>query len=267
MDIQNSLKKAQASRFWSTPTPAPSDSLQGMDSAFSRLASPTSNDTIRPLSFGKFGGGVAWSGSSTFVLVDDCNSVWGGLIGAGARFCLKKRGECNVRSHSRKRFEEMQSGIFIRGVKEDAFCHPSVDADKFFPEALQHVLNTCFDDIMEARRHVELLKGVEKALQSSEDVINLVQAKSKIEAFTPVKKRLKIGHLRTKLDQALEAEEKPPVTGEEIPPLKEQPMSLYLTELTSKVEETQQDFASVLDELQEIKSQIGLAPKAGPVSL
>ena len=36
------------------------------------------------------------TGSSTFVFVDDCDAVCGGLIGAGTNVCIKLRDECTV---------------------------------------------------------------------------------------------------------------------------------------------------------------------------
>ena len=142
-------------------------------------------------------------GSSTFAFVEDCDAVCGGLIGAGTKFCVKPRGSCSIVSHQKKRFDEMKPGVYLRGPKEDAHCRPFVSAEKLYPEALQHVLISKFETITDARRHIEALKGAEGVIESVSDLAQLGTKKPKIEAFTPVRKRLKTEDLRTKLDQVL----------------------------------------------------------------
>ena len=181
---------------------------------------------------------------------------------------MKPRGSCSIVSYQKKRFEEMKPGVYLRGPKEDAHCRPSVSAEKIYPEALQHVLISKFETITDARRHIEALKGAEGVIESVSDLAQLGTIKRKIEAFTPLRKRLKTADLWTKLDQVLltVAAEMGLGAGDD-EPVKEQPMSNYLKELTTVVEGNRQDLGGVVEDVHELNSKIGLPPSAGPISL
>ena len=72
--------------------------------------------------------------SSAFVYVARSDAVYGGLIGAGGKFCLKSKDECSVGSHTTKRFNDLRAGIFLRAGNDNVYCLPTVPSKKLTPK-------------------------------------------------------------------------------------------------------------------------------------
>ena len=81
--------------------------------------------------------------------------------------------------------------------------------------------------------------------------------------YSPLINRPRLGDLRNKLEQVLTSIDE---ENEDVP-FSSSPIGKYLEDLTKVVGENNHDISGIIEDINELNSQIGSAPEAGPVSL
>jgi len=203
--------------------------------------------------------------SSCFVLVDDVELVCGGIIGTGGKFCVRPRAECTVVKHDKARFDELERGIYLKGLNQDAYCNPCLSTTKLTPEAVSHIMEGECEDLNQARRRIDYVNNLGISQVTKADLEKVYDTKPPLR-FTPLKKPSTNVDLRAKFDTVLDM--LPEESAKEDAALdKGEQLKNYLLELATMVEGHQVDFESVSEQLFELASQIGVAPKGAPPTL
>ena len=202
--------------------------------------------------------------------------VCGGMVGAGGKFCCKRKADCLIAKHDRDKFLELVPGFYIKAGTSEAYCSPVVDLSRFSLEAREHFLNLDFKTVSDIRRFFDKVNLSETRITTKREVEVASQKLGPAEYFTPGPKRLKKNDLREKFDfvmasteeMKLRMDDKKFGVGEEddasaAPTL----LTTFLNELTTTVSENQMDAANSLEKVHDVMSQLGVPPKAAPPTL
>jgi len=244
--------------------------VQDLQETFFRSLSSDVPNTPSAQASGKLPGGEPFimkgsDKSSCFFLVNDVDLVCGGTIGTGGKFCVRSRAECTVVKHDKARFEGLEQGIYLKGANQDAYCNPCLSTTRLSPDAVDHIMEGDCADLNQARRLIDSVNNLDIKLVTKLDLEKIFDVKPP-PRFTPLKKSSTNVDLRAKFDTVLEMlpEENPKEEGSGT---KSEQLKNYLLELATMVEAYQVDFETVSEQLFEIASQIGVAPKGAPPTL
>jgi len=268
-----------SSFFSSEKTASMSKSLgrvQEMQSSFFRRLSseaPSPSAPAATMSTGKLPGGEPEAGSTSgnsFVCIRDPGVICGGLIGAGAKFCIKAKVDCAVVKHDKAPFEDLIPGIYLRGGGLDAYCSPCLPTSRLSQSAAELFIQAEFEDVTTARQKLDQVDASTVAFWNDAEVIELLNAKKPPRFATPAKKPTRNLNLRSKFDNTLQVVDEEEDSNKfkiEGTSVNFKPVRDFLGDLASTVEENQQDLDRLQDQVFESSSQIGIAPRNAPPTL
>lgn len=259
-----------ASFFSASKSGSVSNRVQDLQDSFFRRLSTASVASPSASSSGKFTGGEPFTGStsgeSRFILIDDANLVCGGLIGSGGKFCVKLKDDCAVNKHEKSVFEELDRGIYLKGINQDAYCSPCLPTTRLSAEAVGQLMSEVYEDLVSARRRIDVISQLDKTLLTKDDIVEAGETKPPPRFATPFKKTSK-PNIRDKFDALMSMV--PEEDGVNVESDQEKFTKLFaiLMELSTLVENQQMDIDKIFEQSFEISSQLGVPPKGAPPTL
>ena len=258
--------------FFAASSPAASPNVSALQEPFSKLASVPALESASPSLFGKYGGEpgsdkilTGYTIGKSFVYVGTDNSICGGMIGAGGRFCCRKLGECDIVSHESKRLEDLKPGLYLKSNGNGAYRTPFVSRAKLKVSGITFMMMHEFPSTQAARACLDLINESELVSLGLEDIRKMLEMKPAVGSFTPYKRKLPQMDLQTKFDSALGTVAE--ISEGELETVMQDPMGKYLKELTKTVEDGRGDQTTMNDNLDEVMAQIGVPPKVSAPSL
>lgn len=117
--------------------------------------------------------------------------VCGGLIGSGAKFCLRSKAACGYATHEKKPFDSIAIGYYVKANENEAFTSPFIPADKVSQRVGQAFLEKSFQDSSDAVRYFDFVRESEESVVSTfEDLDDRkVELAKSLFAKTPAPKK------------------------------------------------------------------------------
>ena len=152
-----------------------------------------------PVSLRRCSGGVAGVTLSEIVqgrdisLINSCDEICGGVIGStGTKFCGKTRSLCEVKSHAKKRYQEMVEGLYVQVGEDELLCSPVIPKELVTEELAREFLDRAFgsaDEIVQYFDFVLSAEDTSKTLIFEDLDERKIEVNAAMANKTPAKKR------------------------------------------------------------------------------
>ena len=126
-------------------------------------------------------------------LINSCDEICGGVIGTtGTKFCGKGRGLCDVKSHVRKRYNEMIEGLYVKVGEDELLCSPVIPKELVTEPVAREFLDRAFgssDEIVQYFDFVLSREDTSKTLIFEDLDIRKSEVNAAMAIKTPAKRR------------------------------------------------------------------------------
>ena len=126
-------------------------------------------------------------------LINSCDEISGGVIGStGTKFCGRAINVCEVKSHSKKRYQDMVEGLYVKVGEDELLCSPVIPKELVTESVAREFLDRAFGSADEIVQYFDFVLSRED-LSKSLIFDDLDQRKQEVNAAmaikTPAKRR------------------------------------------------------------------------------
>ena len=156
---------------------------------------------------------IGWGFASEFAeiiqgrnisLINSCVEICGGIIGgSGTKFCGRARLECEIKSHSKRRFADMVEGLYVKVGGDELLCSPVIPSSIITGDLAQSFLDRAFgstDEIVQYFDFVLSREDTSKALVFGELDMRKQEANYAMSMKSPGKRR-KVSELQIEFQE------------------------------------------------------------------
>ena len=137
-------------------------------------------------------------------LINSCDEICGGVIGTtGTKFCGKGRGLCDIKSHVKKRYNEMVEGLYVKVGEDELLCSPVIPKELVTEAVAREFLDRAFgssDEIVQYFDFVLSREDTSKTLVFEDLDIRKSEVNAAMAMRTPAKRR-KVNNVVTEFSQ------------------------------------------------------------------
>ena len=78
-------------------------------------------------------------------LINSCDEICGGVIGStGTKFCGKNKDLCEIKSHAKKRYQDMIEGLYVKVGEDELLCYPVIPKESVTEGVAREFLDRAF---------------------------------------------------------------------------------------------------------------------------
>ena len=126
-------------------------------------------------------------------LINSCDEICGGIIGStGTKFCGRGKDSCEVKSHAKKRYNEMVEGLYVKVGEDELLCSPMIPKELVTESVAREFLDRAFgsgDEIVQYFDFVLSREDMSKSLVFQELDLRKQEVNAAMANKTPAKRR------------------------------------------------------------------------------